>query len=459
VHRVRTAKDGANLADRYRGVEVYIEGVIANLELGLEQGHVPNAESVRRTIEIIDEELGRPAAEWALLRPAREAPASWPPEQREAFLTELTAAAAKIVHPAYGRYRDFLRDKLLPASRPPERAGIGWLPQGQECYAGAIRQHTTLDMSADAIHQTGLDELERIHQEFRALGQRLWGTDDLQAIFERLRTDPDLFFDSPAEVRAKADEALARARAAIPRYFGQRPAAECVVVPIPEYEARYSTIAYYRPPSPDGTKPGEYYINTTAPHTRPRHEAEVLAFHESIPGHHLQIAIAQEQGELPMIRRHLRPNAYIEGWALYTERLADEMGLYSSDLDRMGMLSFDAWRASRLVVDTGLHARGWSRERAVAFMRQNTPLAPNNIDNEVDRYISWPGQALSYKVGQLEIRRLRTQAETTLGERFELAAFHDAVLQLGAVPLPVLQQHIERWIGAKTSVPVGEPAP
>jgi len=218
---------------------------------------------------------------------------------------------------------------------------------------------------------------------------------------------------------------------------------------MPAHEAPFSTIAYYRQPTVD--RPGIYTINTYAPTTRPRYEAEVLAYHESIPGHHLQIAIAQELDELPAFRRHDGQTVFVEGWALYTERLSDEMGLYSGDLDRLGVLSFDAWRASRLVVDTGIHHKGWSREQAERFMAENSPLALNNISNEVDRYITWPGQALAYKTGHVEIRRLRADAERRLGDRFDLSGFHDVVLGGGAVSLPVLRANVEAWVAARAS--------
>ncbi len=322
---------------------------------------------------------------------------------------------------------------------------------GAACYAASIREETTLNLTAEEIHQIGLQELGKIHAEFSALGHQLWAERDLQTIFARLRTDPALYFDSSDAVQHKAEEALARARAALPGWFGLIPQTPCIVVPIPDYQAKYSTIAYYRPPTPGGGKPGEYYINKSEPSTRPRHEAEVLAFHESIPGHHLQIAIAQEQGDLPNLRRHFRATAYVEGWGLYIERLADEMNLYSSDLDRLGMLSFDAWRASRLVVDTGIHDKGWTRQQAQDFLRQNTPLADNNINVEVDRYISWPGQALAYKIGQREIRALRAEAEEKMGSAFQLSDFHDQVLSVGAIPLPALREHIHRWISQSTT--------
>jgi uncharacterized protein (DUF885 family) len=224
-----------------------------------------------------------------------------------------------------------------------------------------------------------------------------------------------------------------------------------VVRPIPDYEAPFTTTAYYRQPAPDGSKAGEYFINVFKPETRPRFEAQVLAFHESIPGHHLQIAIAQEMPELPEFRKHTGPNAYVEGWALYTERLAEEMGLYSDDLDRMGMLSYDAWRASRLVVDTGLHALGWTREEAVQFMLSHTALSEQNIRNEVDRYLVWPAQALSYKVGQLELWRLRRMAEKELGDKFDIRGFHDTVLANGAVSLSIVEQLVKEWVVASST--------
>jgi uncharacterized protein (DUF885 family) len=225
------------------------------------------------------------------------------------------------------------------------------------------------------------------------------------------------------------------------------------VVEIPDYEAPFTTIAYYDGPHPDGSKPGEYFINTFQPEVRPRYEQEVLAYHEAIPGHHLQIAIAQERGALPLFRRHDGHTAFVEGWALYTERLAEEMGLYSGDLDRMGMLSYDAWRASRLVVDTGIHALGWPRDRAEKYMLEHTALAAANVVNEVERYISWPGQPLAYKVGQREIFRLRRVAEKTLGDKFDLKRFHDAILENGAVPLPVLRDLVTAWIERERGQP------
>jgi len=257
-----------------------------------------------------------------------------------------------------------------------------------------------------------------------------------------------MHFETRDEVREMAEISLARARAAIPAWFGILPVADCLVVVMPEHEERHSTIAYYRQPALDGSRPGQYAINTWEPTTRPRYEAQVLAYHEAIPGHHLQLAISQELTELPDFRRHDGPTAYVEGWGLYTERLSDEMGLYSGDLDRIGVLSFDAWRACRLVVDTGMHALGWTRQQAIDFMLEHTVLAANNVVNEIDRYIVDPGQALAYKIGQREILRLRAEAKATLGDRFDIRAFHDAVLGHGVVGLETLGEIVRDWTGS-----------
>jgi uncharacterized protein (DUF885 family) len=300
--------------------------------------------------------------------------------------------------------------------------------------------------SAAELHALGVKEIARTDAELTALGGKRLGTADLATLLQKLRSDPALYFASADEVMATARDALASAQAAVPRVFHHLPKAPCVVVPVPDYEAPFNTIAYYREPHPDGSKPGEYFVNTYQPTTRPRYEARVLAYHESVPGHHLQVALAMELGELPEFRRFGGNTAFIEGWALYTERLADELGLYPDDLDRIGMLSYDAWRASRLVVDTGIHDLGWTRKQAEDYMLAHTALAANNIANEVDRYIAWPGQALAYKVGQLEILRLRDHARAALGGGFDLAGFHDVVLGHGAVTLPVLADQVDRWI-------------
>lgn len=437
-------EDGTHLVARYRALATSIDQSIETLRLGLSEGSAANAESVRRTLEMVDDTLAHPADQWQVVVRAADERPGWSRDDRDSLASAVREVVEQALRPAITRYQALLRDEVLPVARDGERVGLWALPGGDACYRAQIERHTSLALSPEEIAAYGTSELERIHGEMRALGARLFGTEDLQAIFERLRHDPSLYFSTSDEVEARARAALASAQAAVPRVFGRLPTATCEVRPIPDYEAPFTTVAYYMPAVP-GEAPGYYYVNTSAPETRPRYEAAVLAFHESVPGHHLQIALAQELGDLPAFRRHMGTTAFVEGWALYTERLADELGLYADDLDRMGMLSFDSWRASRLVVDTGVHAFHWTRERAVAFLRENTPLAENNIDNEVDRYISWPGQAVAYKIGQREILDLRQQAMADLGDRFTLASFHDAVLDGGAVTLPVLADQVAAW--------------
>ena len=323
------------------------------------------------------------------------------------------------------------------------------VPGGEDGYRQLVRLHTSIDVQPEALHRTGLEEIARIDDELAELAGRVLGTRTMEAALARLRSDPALSFSTREEVYATAETSLARAVAAIPAWFGRLPQAPCEVVRMGAHEEAHSTIAYYRQPAADGSRPGQYHINTSEPTTRPRYEAEALAFHESVPGHHLQLAIAQELTHLPEFRRHLGPTAFIEGWGLYTERLSDEMGLYGGDLDRIGVLSYDAWRASRLVVDTGMHALGWPRERAIRFMLEHTALAPNNIANEVDRYIVWPGQALAYKTGQLEILRLRAEAAAALGGAFDIRAVHDVVLGGGALALPTLRGVVHAWVASR----------
>ncbi|HWL86664.1 MAG TPA: DUF885 domain-containing protein, partial [Polyangiaceae bacterium] len=455
-HIVTTYADATHLVARYGAIPRAIDTNIENLRRGLAAGAVANATSTRIALDMVNRQLARPDAEWPLMAPAKKERADWSEANRLAFARDVTAAIAQI-RAATVRWRDFVTAEVLPKARPDDRVGVRDVPGGVDCYAASIRRETSLAVSADALHALGLSEIARIDDEMRTLGEKLFGTRDLVAIAKRLRTDPALYFKTEEEVEAKAVSALAASKAKLPRYFGILPKADCVVQRIPDYEAPYTTIAYYLQPNADGSKPGEYFVNTYQPATRPRFEAEVLAFHESIPGHHVQIAIAQELPETPAFRKFLGSTAFVEGWGLYTERLADEIGLYSSDLDRMGMLSFDAWRASRLVVDTGMHAKGWSREQAVTFMLEHTALAENNIRNEVDRYSSWPAQALAYKVGQQTLLRLRAEARARLGAQFDLKAFHDTVLGAGAVPLPMLEKIVRAWMAKNTtqSAPAG----
>jgi uncharacterized protein (DUF885 family) len=441
---VRTEREREQLLERWRKMPAYIDQCRTNIERGVAQGRVASHTGVTRVLSELDDLLATPTAHTPLTEPTRRelADARDLPAWRDA----VTDAVANRIYPAFERYRDTLRNRVLPIARPDEKCGIVAVGGGEEAYKVAIHRHTSLDLAPQAIHDIGLAEVARVRTEITALGQKALGTSDLAEIQRKLRTDPALHFRTRAEVEAKAASALAKANAAVPANFGIVPKVACEVVRVPEHEERDTTIGYYREPAIDGSRLGRYYINTLAPETRTRYDAEALAFHESVPGHHLQVAIAQELEGMPRLRANFGSNAYVEGWALYCERLADELGLYSSDVDRLGMLSFDAWRAARLVVDTGIHSLGWSRDHAIQYLEDNTLLADNNIVNEVDRYIAWPGQALGYKLGQREMFALRDEAREKLGARFKLSEFHDHVLAAGPLPLPLLRQRIEAWL-------------
>ncbi len=435
IHSARSDEQAEALVARWARMPGTIDAAIDNLRRGASGGRYGVAMLCAKVREQLDELLARPDEDWPLMDPAKERP-----ELRDRLL----ALVRDEIRPAFARYRAVLAEDIEPRARSDDQPGLAHLPGGRGIYARLARAHTSVDTGADEIHRIGLEEIARIDDELTELGARLLRTDGLAATITALRSDPALYFDTGAEIVAVAEASLARANGAIPDWFGRLPVAPCEVVRIPAHEEKHSTIAYYRDPSADGSRPGQYYINTYAPGTRPRYEAETLAFHESVPGHHLQLAIMQELTHLPDFRRFNGCTAFIEGWGLYTERLSEEMGLLSGDMDRFGILSFDAWRASRLVVDTGIHALGWSRRRAIEFMTEHTALGLNNIANEVDRYIAWPGQALAYKLGQLEILRLRAEARARQAERFDIRRFHDVVLGEGALPLPVLRDVVER---------------
>ena len=371
------------------------------------------------------------------------------PNERGRFLEDVLEAVEHEIYPSFAHYREVLAREVRPFARGDDKPGIRNVPEGDVAYRTLIRRHTSLDLTPQEVHAFGLEEVARVRAEMEALGAKLIGSRDLFEIQEALRNDPTMHFTSAEEIEAVAKGSLARAEAVVPAYFGRLPRADCIIVEIPAHEAPQSTVAYYREPAADGSRPGRYFVNTYLPETRTRYEAQVLAFHEAVPGHHTSDRDRAGAGGLaPGAAATRAATAFVEGWALYTERLCDEMGLYSSDVDRLGMLSYSAWRACRLVVDTGMHALGWTRRQAIEYMLDNTLLAENNVENEVDRYIAWPGQALAYKVGEREILKLRAEAQAALGARFSMAAFHDRVLENGAVTLGVLRARIEAWIAA-----------
>jgi uncharacterized protein (DUF885 family) len=428
--------------ERCRQIPTHLVAAEAQLRAGITADRVPAGCLVAATLRQMDRYLATDADTDPLL------PDGCGHDDRRR--AALRAALAEEVRPALARHRTVLADDIAPRARPDERVGLCWLADGERIYREAVQLHTTTSSTPDELHQLGLDLIEQLAEEYRELGGRVLDTTDLADIFRQLRTVPTLRFDSADQVRTAAEVALGRAQATVGDWFATLPTSACEVREIPAVEAPESTLAYYLPPPIDGSRPGRYFVNTSDPTSRSRFEAEALAFHESVPGHHTQIARALEL-DLPTLQRVFYVTAFVEGWALYAERLADEMGLYSDDVARLGMLSFDSWRACRLVVDTGLHALGWSRSRAIDFMRANSPQAVNNIVNEVDRYVGWPGQALAYMAGRTRITALRQRAQSALGPRFDVAAFHDALLDHAAVPLWTLERLVDDWIARRTA--------
>jgi uncharacterized protein (DUF885 family) len=423
---------------RLEGLDRYFDAIAQRYRDARADGRLPTAVGVRHAITQLSGHLAAQVSRDALLHPGLPA-GSAARQKAAAIITER-------VRPSMRRLLATLTD-LLPAARPDDQVGIRFVPGGEEGYLAAVRRHTTTALAPEEIHQIGLDCLAELAGEWAELGGRVLGTTDLPEIYQRLRQDPALRFERTGQIVAVVAEALRRAEEALPGWFPDYRIADCVIEEINPIEAGNSSLAYYRPPA-GPTRPGAHCVLTAQPEQRFTYEYEALAFHESVPGHHLQIASAQTLAGLPAYRRFLdaEVSAYVEGWGLYSERLADEMGLYTSDIARLGMLSFDAWRACRLVVDTGMHYFGWSRSRAADFMWQHTATTRANVDNEIDRYIGWPGQALGYMIGRREIVRLRTVAQRRLAGRFDIRAFHAAVLGNGAVPLNVLDQIVSRWI-------------
>ncbi len=391
--------------------------------------------------------IAGPVRETRFFAPFREPrPNSIP----EADWTQLKSRAettiARAVVPEFTKFASYFRTDYLPKCR--KTVGAFALPQGRAWYASQVRSHTTTELSPDAIHKIGLAEVARITQRMESVA-RAAGFSSRAAMVAKLRSDPAYYAKSTSELVAAASTTAKLIDGKMPGYFGTLPRLPYGVRTIPAETAEGTTTAYYSPGSPASGLAGNYYVNTSKLDQRPLFELPALTAHEAVPGHHHQIALQQEL-ELPEFRKHLAGfTAFVEGWGLYAEYLGEEMGLYDTPEKMMGRLSYEMWRACRLVVDTGIHEKGWSKDQAVAFMRDNTALSAANIDAEVNRYISWPGQALGYKLGEIKIRELRARAEAALGDKFELPAFHDAVLMQGAVPLDVLERQIDTWIAAE----------
>ncbi|MFG3047408.1 DUF885 domain-containing protein [Streptomyces sp. NPDC048241] len=422
--------------ERLAGIPEFLARATQRHRAGLAAGRLPVAERVRTAVARLDAHLADPAGD--ALRAVPLSP------RHHAERDRLIDGS---VRPAFAAYREVLDGELLPRGRTPDAPGLCQLPDGQEHYAALVRVHTTTDRSPEELHRTGLEMLTALEEEYARVGARAFGgAPTAEEVRERLRSDVRLRWSGPEEMLSAARTAIARAEAAAPRRFGRLPSAPCV---LDGREVPGAPLAWYMPAALDGSRPGTYHANTERAAERSRVLAEATAFHEAVPGHHVQLSLAQRLTGLPRLRRIAWINAYIEGWGLYAERLADEMGLYSGPSARLGMLAMDSLRAARLVVDTGLHHYGWSRDRAVAFLRAHTVLAEVEVANETDRYIEWPGQALSYMTGRLEIQRLRQRAARELGPAFDVRAFHDLVLGNGALPLDVLDQVVARWTAGR----------
>ena len=408
-------------------------------------GRTPTAVGVDHAIRQLAGYLALPVCDDALLKPARDAHQGEHADQA-ALQEAATAHITGTIRPAMQRLAELLGRELAPLARPDDRVGIGEIPGGEAGYLAAVARHTTTALSPREIHQIGLAELDELAGLWSTIGQQALGESDFATIAARMRDDPALRFRTSAEIVAVARDALDRAEAVRDLYFEHYDIPGCVIEEVNPIDADNTAMAYYRPPAVDGSRPGAHCLLTTNPAERYRYEYEALAFHESVPGHHLQLATAQTL-DVPRYRRHLDVElcAFNEGWGLYAERLADEIGLYSNPITRLGMVSFASLRACRLVVDTGLHQLGWSRQQAIDFMYDHTATTRGHVTNEVDRYIAWPGQALAYVTGKREIVRLRERAQRALGPRFELRGFHHAVLRNGAIPLTLLDDEIERW--------------
>jgi uncharacterized protein (DUF885 family) len=416
----------------------YIDTEIESLREGLRRGYTLPQANGRSVVEQLDALLKYSPTESPFAAITRR-------DSTREFKSRLVQIVSDEITPALRRYRDFLTSEYLPKAR--QTTAITGLPQGEECYRARVRAYTTANLTPQEVHQLGLQEMRRIEGEISSIGQRVFGTSDVPKLIARLRDDPELRFKSREDLIRTAEQAIARARAAIPRWFGRLPKANLIVDPCLPHEEKKGCPNSYVPGTPDGKRPGRWRINAGNPTEQPRVSMEGTAFHEGIPGHHLQMTLGQERTEVHPLTQYSFFSGFGEGWALYAERLADEMGLYTSDLDRMGDAGGgQALRAARLVVDPGLHVLGWSRQRAIDYMLAHVPEPREYIESEVDRYIADPGQATAYMIGRLEIERLRHDAEKRLGSRFDIREFHDRVLENGAIPLTMLKSHIEKWV-------------
>jgi uncharacterized protein (DUF885 family) len=444
VTQFRTVKDYRDYLARLSAFPKQVDQTIALMERGKQKGWVLPAVPLRDVPDAIRAQIFPDPEKSVHYKPFEKFPEGVSEADREALRIEGRRRIANEVFPAYLKlYTYFTRD-YLPAAR--KDVGAWSLPDGDAYYAYAIRFHTTADKSPKEIHETGLAEVARIRKQMEEIIRQVKFKGNFDAFLKFLRTDPRFYYKNATDLLLGYRDICKRIDPELIRLFGTLPRTPYGVIPTPDFEAPTSTTAYYRPGSPEAPRPGYFVANTYKLETRPKYEMEALTIHEAVPGHHLQIALAQELTGVPKFRRHESFTAFVEGWGLYAESLGDEMGFYTDPYSKFGQLTYEMWRAARLVVDTGIHAFKWDRQRAIDYMKANTAKTEHDITVEIDRYIVWPGQALAYKTGELKFKELRARARRELGERFDVRRFHDAVLSAGALPLDLLEKRIDSWI-------------
>ena len=443
-----TVQDYDNWLKRIDGLIVWMDQAIVNMREGIAKGVVQPRPVVEKVLPQLEAMIVDDPAQSEFYGPIRNLPADVGATDRERLTTAYTAAIRDKLVPAYRRLHAFMRDEYLPHAR----ASVAWtaLPDGAAWYAYFVSEHTTTTMTPEEIHQLGLSEVARILDEMDKVRVKVGFDGDRAAFFAYLRSDPKFYYTRGEDLVAGYMDVKKRIDAALPKLFSVFPKADYEVREVEAYRARSAAGAFYQQPSADGTRPGIFYVNTYDLKSQPQFGMETLSLHEASPGHHFQIAIQQELTGLPRFRRFGgNYTAFVEGWALYSEYLGPELGLFTDPYQYFGRLNDEQLRAMRLVVDTGLHAKGWTREQAIAYMLDNSTLAPSDVESEVERYIANPGQALGYKVGDLRIQALRHKAEAALGAKFDIRDFHREVLSDGAVPMDVLERKVERWIEAR----------
>ena len=444
----KTVLDYRNYLDRLDKFGVYTDQHISLLSEGISSGNVLPSVVLQGYEETITAHIVQDPTRSLLFSPFRVFPEELTDVEKQLLRERAESSIANTVVPAYQRFHDFMRQTYIPAARGT--IGASALPNGREFYRYRVRHFTTLDISPEEVHQVGLTEVARIKNEMLEVMGQVEFSGDFSKFLHFLRTDPKFYPTNADDYLKETAYILKRMDGELPKLFLNLPRNPYGLKVIPAYIAPKTTTAYYQPPPASGKLAGQYFLNTYNLKSRPLYELEALSLHEAVPGHHLQIALQQELTNIPLFRKYSGFTAFVEGWALYAERLGLEVGFYQDPYSNFGRLSYEMWRACRLVVDTGIHYQGWARKQAIDYMIENTSLSRHNIVAEVDRYISWPGQALAYKMGELKIRELRDRATNQLGPLFDIREFHDAVLRQGAVPLPILEINIETFIKDRT---------